>query len=411
MKKSDLIWAICEIDEDLLRLTEENPVMKKRHTRPVRVLLIAAAIAALLAGTVLAYAIRHWDELFVESFQMEDSEKELLDGALQDVYAQTTQDGVTCTLKQVLGNERCLVVALEIQLPDTLETGTTSAEELSALAGELDLPKDPEESGSLDRKLSQYFGYDPEQTEFPDAPYLGVVGLFPVDMEKDDLLAAADARCSALDVPEAERSGVRDSIGAVIFDEAMKDYNSFGGGTIRRSYDPETRTLTALDYVESSGSLVNRPYTLVIDQLYLYSMLNFISPEDYPGAGGQELLTSPIVLNFTADYQPQSQTYDILQDGAVVGTLELSPVSAHLTFPQEPDDPNRLAPNRHDYLKDNGNLSVRMTDGQEIELRERSDGFTDVQFAFYIAGEIIDLSQVQEVCLGSYTLQLQTAEE
>ena len=120
MKKSDLIWAICEIDEDLLRLTEENPVMKKRHTRPVRVLLIAAAIAALLAGTVLAYAIRHWDELFVQSFQMEAPEKELLDGALQDVYVRTTQDGVTCTLKQVLGNEHCLVVALEIQLPDTM---------------------------------------------------------------------------------------------------------------------------------------------------------------------------------------------------------------------------------------------------------------------------------------------------
>ena len=155
---------------------------------------------------------------------------------------------------------------------------------------------------------------------------------------------------------------------------------------------------------------MNKPYTLVIDHLYMEHMADFFAPDNLLGDAGVDLLTSPIVLHFTADYQPQAQTYDILQDGASVGTLELSPVSAHLTFPQEPDDPNRLAPNRHDYLKGNKELYIRMTDGRKIELQERGGGFSDVQSAFYIAKNIIDLTQVEEVSLGSYTLRPQSTE-
>lgn len=412
MKKSDLIWAICDIDEDLLRLTEEESVMTKKHTRPLRIVLIAAAIAALLAGTVLAYAVRHWDELFVSAFQVEDSDKELLDGALQDVYAQTTQDGVTCTVKQLLGNEHCLVVALDLTLPEDLELGNTSAEELNTQAAKLDLPQG-DEYGSLAYQLSAYWGYDPDQTDFPDAPYAEDICIYPVTMEKEDLLAEMEERRAAMDLT-GDADGIPEDrlmsnlSGAVLFDRSMEelgeDYGDFSWGTVKRTYDPETRTLSILCYTQSSGSLVNLPYTLVIDHLYMENIANFFSPDNLLGDAGTDLLTSPLLLHFTADYQPQSQIYDILQDGTSVGTLELSPISAHLTFPQEPDDPNRLAPNRHDYLKGNKELGVRMTDGRKIEFQERGGGFTDVQFAFYIAKNIIDLTQVEEVSLGSYTL-------
>lgn len=418
MKKSDLIWAICDIDEDLLRLTEEESAMPKKHTRPLRVFLIAAAMAALLAGTVLAYAVRHWDELFVSVFQVEDSDKELLDSSLQDVYAQTTQDGVTCTVKQLLGNEHCLVMALDITLPEDLEVGTTSAEELNAQAAKLDLPEG-EDHGSLSWQLSTYWGYDPNQADFPDAPYTEDISIFPVNMEKDELLSEMEKRRAAM-TPASDADGIPEEhlmfgySGIVLSNRSMEelgeDYGSFSWGPVKRTYDPENRILHLLCYTEASGSLVNKPYTLVIDHLYMEHIADFFSPDNLLGDAGVDLLTSPIVLHFTADYQPQAQTYDILQDGASVGTLELSPVSAHLTFPQEPDDPNRLAPNRHDYLKGNKELYVRMTDGRKIELQERGGGFSDVQFAFYIAKNIIDLTQVEEVSLGSYTLRPQAAE-
>ena len=401
MKKSDLIWAICDIDEDLLRLTEEESAMPKKHTRPLRVFLIAAVVAALLAGTVLAYAVRHWDELFVSVFQVEDSDKELLDGSLQDVYAQTTQDGVTCTVTQLLGTEHTLVVAVEIKLSEDLEIGTTSAEDLNALAKELELPEDPEEFGSLAQQLAQYFGYDMDRADFPDVPHTEDAALAPVIVEKADLLSEIDQAYEEYtsDTPECLRATTASTI---LIDHALDELRCGIGSETINSYDPETKTLKELFFLESDLSLQDRPYTLVIHHLYLQSMADLISRR--PGFTGKDLLTSPIVLHFTADYQPQTQTYDILQDGASVGTLELSPISAHLTFPQEPDDPTRLAPNRHDYLKNNGQLCIRMKDGREIELTERTSGFTDVQFAFYRASDIIDLTQIQEVRLGSYTL-------
>lgn len=417
MKKSDLIWAICDIDEDLLRLTEEEPVMTKKHTRPLRIVLIAAVIAVLLAGTVLAYAIRHWDELFVSAFQVDNSDKELLDSAFQDVYAQTTQDGVTCTVTQLLGTEHCLVAALELKLPENLETGTTSAEELKTLTADNDLPwQSDEDAVSASQMLSHYFGYDPTWTDFPDAPYAEFISLAPVTMEKADLLAKLDKEYTSTeytkDIPEELQ---KDSlVNRILFDQASKElgtgedgWNDYGIEFIKCSYDPETHTLTELLCFNSSLSLPGRSYTLVIPQLYFQSMKTFFSPDNLLGSAGQSLLTSPMVLHFTADYQPQKQSfYNILQNGTTIGSLELSPVSAHLTFPQEPDDPNRLAPNRHDYLKNNSDLRIRMADGKEIKLRERSSGFADDQFAFYLADDIIDLTQVQEVCLGSYTLTL-----
>ena len=425
MKKSDLIWAICDIDEDLLRLTEEESAMPKKHTRPLRVFLIAAAVAALLAGTVLAYAIRHWDELFVSAFQVEDSDKELLDGSLQDVYAQTTQDGVTCTITQLLGSEHCLVVALDIQLPEDLEVSTTFAEELNTRAEELDLPTGADEPGSPFWQLSKYFGYDPNRTDFPDAPYTEDISIFPVTMEKDELLTEIEKRRAAM-----VRNGDADSIpvdrltanlsSQILYDrskeELGEDYNVFGWGAIKRSYDPDAKTLRCLCYTQSTGSLVNQPYTLVIDHLYLENLADFFSPDNLLGDAGVDLLTSPLVLNFTANFTPQSQVYDLLQDGTPIGTMELSPVSAHLTIPLEPDDTvyssleqAALAPNRQDYLKGNPQPIVRMHDGREIQLQMNSGGIGNEQTAFYIADDIIDLSQVEELLLEGFTPRPQSA--
>ena len=422
MKKSDLIWAICDIDEDLLRLTEEEPVMKKTHTRPLRIVLIAAAIAALLAGTVLAYAVRHWDELFVSAFQVEDSDKELLDGALQDVYAQTTQDGVTCTVKQLLGNEHCLVVALDLTLPEDLELGNTSAEELNTQAAKLDLPQE-DEYGSLAWQLSTYWDYDPDRMDFPDAPYTEDIEIYPIHMEKEALLAGMEERRAAM-VRNSDADGVPEDrlisylSGIVLFDQTMEelgeDYGDFSGGTIKRTYDPETRTLSILCYTQSSGSLVNLPYTLVIEHLYLEHMADFFSPDNLLGNAGTDLLSNPLVLHFTADFTPQTQLYDLLQDGTSIGTVELTPVSAYLTIPLEPDDTvyssleqAALAPNRQDYLKGTPKFTARMRDGREITFNNRTGGIGNTQTAFSIATDIIDLSQVDELLLEGFTLRPQ----
>lgn len=384
MKRSDLIWAICEIDEDLLRVTEEEPVMKKRTTRPLRMLLVAAIVGALLVGSALA--VRYWDELFVQSFGMTDLDKELMDSAFQDVYASATQDGVTCTVTQILGMEHCMMVGLEIKLSDDIELGSASAEELKA-----------------------YFGYEPDM---PDAPYLDGIILYPVHMEKEELMSEYNALYERIRLAGDDVSRIGSHLLSNVLSDKIegKDYNSSGRGPISSSYDPETRTLTTLQYVYFSGSMQGKPYTLVVDSLYAPVMTG-------DDAGIENLLSSPIVIHFNSEYQSQLRMYDVIrEDGTTVGALELSPLSAYLSIPQEQDDPDTpyssleeaalAGEKRLDYVDGVTRIYVQMTDGSEQELKIRSGDSNGA--AFYITDEIIDLSQVKEVRLGDYTLTPQS---
>lgn len=386
MKKSDLIWAICEIDEDLLRVTEEEPDMKKRTTRPLRMLLVAAIVGALLVGSALA--VRYWDELFVKSFGMTDSDKELMDSAFQDVYASATQDGVTCTVTQILGMEHCMMVGLEIKLPDDMEPGSASAEELKA-----------------------YIGYEPDM---PDAPYLDGIILYPVHMEKEELMSEYDdlyerIRLAGDDVSRIGSHLLRNVLSDKLSETSGKGYGSSGSGTINSSYDPETRTLTTLHYVYFSGSMQGKPYTLVVDSLYA----PIATEDNASGSKIENLLSSPIVIHFNSEYQSQLRMYDVIrEDGTTVGALELSQLSAYLNIPQEQDDPDtpyssleeaaQAGEKRLDYVDGVTRIYVQMTDGSEQELKIRSGDSNGA--AFYITDEIIDLSQVKGVRLGDYTL-------
>lgn len=386
MKKSDLIWAICDIDEDLLRITEEEPDMKKRNIRPLRMLLVAAIVGALLVGSALA--VRYWDELFVQSFQMTESDKELMDAAFQDVYATTTQDGISCTVTQILGMEHCMMVGLEIKLSDDIELGSASAEEWKA-----------------------HFGHEPDM---PDAPYLDGIILYPVHMEKEELMSEYNALYERIRLAGDDVSRIGSHLLSNVLSDKIegKDYNSSGRGPISSSYDPETRTLTTLQYVYFSGSMQGKPYTLVVDSLYAPVMTG-------DDAGIENLLSSPIVIHFNSEYQSQLRMYDVIrEDGTTVGALELSPLSAYLSIPQEQDDPDtpyssleeaaQAGEKRLDYVDGVTRIYVQMTDGSEQELKIRSGDSNGA--AFYITDEIIDLSQVKELRLGDYTLTPQSGD-
>lgn len=407
MKRSDLIWAICGIDEDLLRVTEEEPDMKKINTRPLRILLIAAIVSALLVGTAVAYTVKNWDDLFVRSFNMEESDKEFMNDSLQDVYAQVTQDGIDFTVTQIMGTEHCMIVEVEIKLPDDLELGTTTAEDLKAYFDEIGRNwGSMEDEGSVVWLLDKYFDYDVDRPDFPDAPMIGDITLSPVHMEKEELMERFDKSESSLKGDTSE-FGWLFLFGGLLDDKVREElgdeYLMHGSsGTIKNSYDPETRTLTSLHYVYSNGIMSGMPYTLIVDHVYLENMKDTLTPRALADSDKENLLSSPVVIHFTADYESQFQIYDVFQsDGTLMGTLELSPVSANVDL-MLPDV------ERYNYMRNGRQLCVYMTDGREIELKEHGGGYGNSVSVFYTSDKIIDLSKVEEVRLGDYVLTPQS---
>lgn len=406
MTKSDLIWAIREIDEDLIQEAEGDAPIATLHARPLRLVLIAAAIVLLLSGTVFAvYVGTHWSELMETYFHMDDTDKDLMDSYVQPVYATVEQDGCTFSITQVMGDEHCMIAALEIQLPDDLPKNAVSTEALRSVA---------EENGhtweDLQNRLELLYGYEEADESIP-APVLAYTSFAPVSIHKEELLTAVEKRVEGLSNIELSQNyawSIDDVVTSAYFAEIATDSSTlFGQDTILRDYNEETNTLTYLVTAHADITLLNRPCTLVISDLIVEDLLATLSqPESDEGVEiiCESILTEPVVLNFDATYEPEGQDYEIYQDDTLIGTMELSPFSANVFFPQEPDDPNRLAPNWTDYLE-NTDIEVTLTDGSAITYHLRSNGISERQFGFFFTNEIVDLSKIERITLHDYTFK------
>lgn len=403
MTNSDLIWAIRGIDEDLLLETERDP--KKIYHRPLKILLIAAAMVLLLGGTVLGvYAGVHWSELMETYFQADENDKALLDDYTQTVYASVEQDGFTFRVTQLMGDEHCMVAALEIQLPEELSNITVDTEELLSVA---------EENGYTQEDVAQRLdiGYDyKELPEIIHTPVFPETHFAAVHLSKEDLLYAAEEQFdtySENDSPYDWSFCVSDVLNHAFLKEAIDKYSaSIGTGELLQMYDPEANKLTSLIYMHSDLNLVGRPCTLVISELFLEDLIaTYSRPEDDSfELSLTPLLTEPVVLHFDATYQPEGQDYEIYQEDTLIGTMSLSPFTANLDFPQPPDDPNRLPPNRIDYLQDE-ELTVTLTNGSTVVCHEKSSGFVETQFCFAMTDEIVDLEKIEKITLLDYTFK------
>lgn len=417
MKQSDLIWAMTDIDNELIELAKETP--KKRPLRPaLRIALIAAVMVVLMTGVV--FAARNWDTVLTEVFHMGEKEQALMENSMTDVYATATKNGCTYTIKQIMGGQHCMVVSLDVTLPEDMTPPSVPYEELKTLA-----EQNGHDWDSAEFFLSRAYGYQPGDDTIYGVALKNADSLIPTVMEEEALFAEAEAFL-------AEHPGLRDAstidpdlhtMSYILYHNAMEEMGgdpgsgegtSFGSGTLYRRYDPETNTLSLLIYMTTDNeNLQGRACTLLLENLCLLDIARYYAqPEDPSGEDiyplVENLLTEPLIMTFTPDYTPISQYYDIQKEGVTVGTMELSPFSAYLSFPQEPDDPNRLAPNRTDYLKASDDQEVRpeivLKDGTVIPMNMRSGGFAYAQTAFYITEQIFDLEEVAAIRLLDYTL-------
>lgn len=405
MVKSDLIWAIREIDPALVHEAEMGNPAPKKHARILRLGLIAAAAVLVLSGTVLGiYVGIHWSELMETYFHVDDGDKALMDSYIQNVYATAEQDGCTFRVTQIMGDAHCMVAALEIQLPDDLRDNSVEIETLRAAAEAGGIEWD-----SVQRRLELCYGYE-ETDDSVSVPVFAETAFAPVHLEREPLMDSAEKYMK--DDPNAGIYARAWAIDDVMSDEYYGNISFeyaafFGEDTMLREYDPETNTLTYLLSMHADMSLINRPCTLVISELFLEDLLATCSNRERDEGTSlvvESLLTEPVVLHFDAAYEPTQETYEIYQDDTLIGTMELSPFSANVFFPQVPDERNRIAPNWNDYLE-HMDLEVTLTDGSVVTYDLRSSGITDTQFGFFFARKIVDLSEIKRISLGDYTFK------
>lgn len=400
MTKSDLIWAIREIDEDLIR----DAPTKKLHTRPLRLALIAAAIVLLLSGTALGvYAGIHWSEIMETYFHADNDDKELMDSYTQTVYATAEQDGCTFRVTQLMGDEHCMVAALEILLPEELRNITVDTEELLSVA---------EANGYTREDVAWRLNIGYDYKELPErihTPVSAETGFAAVHCGKEALLADTEELLS--DYPDCgiytKSLAIQDALSGKFFSSFDINGSAFAGDSpMTQVYDSETNTLTCLVSMHASIDLVGRPCTLVISEIFLEDLIaTYSQPEDDSfELSLTPLLTEPVVLHFDATYQPKGQDYEIYQEDTLIGTMSLSPFTANLDFPQPPDDLNRLAPNTIDYLRDE-EITVTLTDGSTVTYRTKTSGFLETQFCFAMTDEIVDLEKIEKITLLDYTFK------
>lgn len=109
MKQDSLFWAICNLEDDLILEAEEGTTMEKKHgKKAVRIALIAAAAAALLAGTVVAAKLytrsadrmeKSWNQAAQQPMTTE--QKDFIDEKSADIGETAEDQGITITAQSV----------------------------------------------------------------------------------------------------------------------------------------------------------------------------------------------------------------------------------------------------------------------------------------------------------------------
>ena len=319
MKELQILDAIGGVADDLVLEAKEASTVKKQ-IRPLRRILTAAAVAALLAMTVLAaYAARHWDQVLVDVFHIGDSEQTLVDGAVTDVYARAERDGCVYTIKQIMGDEHCIVVSLDIQMPADFSPVTISTEDLRALTEENGYDWD-----EVVNRLHYLYGFQETDESLICGPYFAQEALlYPVDMDENAFLEEINQMIREHRAfehetpPEKLSSETWDLMNWAAYHQALEDFDAdpqtgegtgFAIGMFYENFDPATNTLEVLIEMNTDNSVQSRVCTLALTDLVVEDTVGYYSQpcttERYEYNVTETLLSEPLILNFTADYEP-----------------------------------------------------------------------------------------------------------
>lgn len=438
MKNEQILRAISDIENELILAAKEDMAMTKKKTvRPLRIALIAAAAILLLAGTVLAaYQLHVWHTMMEAQYEPDEAQKEMVDPAMHDVGVSVTQDGCTYTIRQILGDDYFMAVALDVQLPEGTAYSEFTTEELKTISEgngyPWTVPETVYDTWSVTKRLSDLYDFDSSEKAFAGGARIDLITLAPTTTTQEEIIGVLnEAQERFADVEEKppllENTAIDIYLNDKVIEEQYGDnwdgsYDGNGSGVMQQSFDPDTNTLSLLicAYTGSDTQMSGHDYTLVLDHLMVEDILGTYSKPStddfYPDEEETELTSSPVVLNFKADYQSISQEYDILENGETIGTISLSPLSMYLEISLE-DEPTEFSSleaaaqggHKRRKLMDDVMLhdnvpSVLLEDGTQAEYMSIGCGATDHFSAQLRAVSLIDLTQVKEILWDGYTI-------
>lgn len=126
MRKSDLIWALSEVDEDLVLAAKEDIIMTKKHGKALRIGLIAAAIIVLLTGTVIGIYYTRVSSALEDNWntraetEMTQEQKDYVESLSANLGESVTEQGITITVDSVTCTADAAYVLMHYELDGEL---------------------------------------------------------------------------------------------------------------------------------------------------------------------------------------------------------------------------------------------------------------------------------------------------
>lgn len=419
MKEEKLLRSIGNIDGELI-LEAKEPAIKLR--RPIKLALIAAAVVLLLTAVVGgAYVLKNWDTIFEVYFAPEDAVRMALDNAMTDVNVSETKNGITYTVRQIMGDTHSILMAVEIQLPEDVTVPTVNVAELEALAEK----NGYYEEGQLREMLEDTYGYDGVSETFCGIIDVGAFELGPGHIEEDAFME----QWKKADAVGASNVGL-DLLNAMPHSDGAKMW----GGRLRySSFDPEKNVLTLLLQAYQDRAWSGKAYTLALWKLYVEDWMDRFSrpagteddSENEENFARTNLMEEPVLLCFDADFVPYTSDYDVYLGEEKIGTAQLSPMSLYFDLPRpervkDVKSGNFVFPRdtvmgkrwrgyiyalEKEYGRDwDRTISILLADGTEIACKPSSGGMAHGEHLYTLPEKLFRLEDVAEIRVKGLTL-------
>lgn len=323
--------------------------------------LLTAVLIGILTLSVGAALLVNWDSIFDSRFGNEAAKTPMAEASFQPVNISSVCGDVTLTVREALVDDKTIYLILDYHLPDTLDWANIQN------------------------------AWDKNGIHVPDVNFYATG-----EITWDTLREADHSRWNQIDWADVNQAGEY-----LITQTVLRSNKFTGGGSITtesRNYDPETGIITYLIAFSNRGNqnFSDQPLTLLV------------TPPVQEDAGFfTALADSPAILTFQPSYISQSLTGSLKTD-SFSADVTLSPFAVHVSVVG--GTWKELSALRNDtalIYRDGTTLPVKNigTDLGGGGSYSSGDTFSSARYTTHF-GELLDISQVVAVQIGSYIISL-----
>lgn len=384
MREEILLSAMEYIAGDLILEAKEAPMKKKTSiSRSARMVLIAAILTGLLALTAgAAYIITEWNDIFANRFSPTEEIQAEMAGNIDEPTAFMARDGATLSVRQTITDGNELYAIVELQLPEDFDM-----EKLRV-----------DSEGMSEETLSLFATRDEASGNWYTGPATMYAEYFQGTLPEEELEELTVAK-------------VEENIPYYIFEVGM------GGGSFLPKYvDAQSKTVSYLLMTSYDGEK-GGPMTIWFENIYY-------SETEAP------ILSGPIYVSWTPEYDTVSVDMELQKDGETVGTVDLTPMSIQVEVPnlldvmenppgegtEEYDQLVDRILHEADYFENLVQVTIHCSEGNDrVFTRGFGGGYDEVTGTLSLnlngvtwsyGGSFLDLDDVTAVTVGNVTVEV-----